>query len=151
MYALVENGSVVRYPYTVTDLRLANRQTSFPKQVSDEALLDFGLHKVEMSEAPVVSDSQILQEGTPVFDQAKQCWVQVFTVRDMTLNEVQQRNEIQADQIREERNMLLAKSDWTQLADSAADKVAWASYRQALRDIPSQAGFPLEINWPDQP
>jgi hypothetical protein len=30
-------------------------------------------------------------------------------------------------------------------------KVAWATYRQALRDVPSQAGFPWEVQWPTQP
>jgi len=40
------------------------------------------------------------------------------------------------------RNKLLQESDWTQLTDSPADKAEWAVYRQALRDITDQAGFP---------
>lgn len=35
------------------------------------------------------------------------------------------------------RNRLLAESDWTQLPDSPVDAVAWAEYRQELRDAPS--------------
>lgn len=49
------------------------------------------------------------------------------------------------------RNHLLANSDWTQLPDvplTAEQKAAWATYRQALRDVPAQAGFPENINWP---
>jgi hypothetical protein len=57
----------------------------------------------------------------------------------------------QATQVRAERNSKLAASDWTQLADSTADKAAWATYRQALRDITTQAGFPWTIDWPVQP
>ena len=53
--------------------------------------------------------------------------------------------------VRIERNAKLAETDWTQLADSSADKVAWATYRQALRDIPDQADFPITIIWPDKP
>lgn len=52
------------------------------------------------------------------------------------------------------RNALLAESDWTQLADvplSAEQKAAWAAYRQQLRDITDQAGFPQNINWPTKP
>lgn len=52
------------------------------------------------------------------------------------------------------RNALLADSDWTQLPDvplSAEDKAAWAAYRQQLRDITDQPGFPNEIVWPVQP
>jgi hypothetical protein len=53
--------------------------------------------------------------------------------------------------IRAERNRLLADSDWTQLADAPVDKAAWSAYRQALRDITSQSGFPLSIEWPAVP
>jgi hypothetical protein len=57
----------------------------------------------------------------------------------------------QAASIRRQRTQLLRDCDWTQIADSTADKTAWATYRQALRDIPSQAGFPWTITWPTQP
>ena len=56
----------------------------------------------------------------------------------------------QAKSIREQRNQKLKDSDWTQLADSTADKTAWATYRQALRDITAQSGFPWEVTWPTQ-
>ena len=52
---------------------------------------------------------------------------------------------------RQERNTLLAASDWTQVADAPVDRAAWADYRQALRNITSQAGFPENIIWPTQP
>ena len=57
----------------------------------------------------------------------------------------------QAKSVRASRNDKLKECDWTQLADSTADKDAWAAYRQALRDITSQAGFPWTIDWPEQP
>jgi hypothetical protein len=57
----------------------------------------------------------------------------------------------QAERVRADRNKRLADCDWTQLADSPVDKAAWATYRQALRDVPAQAGFPWTINWPTQP
>jgi len=53
--------------------------------------------------------------------------------------------------VRTERNAKLAETDWTQIIDSTADKAAWATYRQALRDITTQAGFPLTVEWPVQP
>jgi hypothetical protein len=53
-----------------------------------------------------------------------------------------------ADVVRAERNRLLDESDWTQLEDAIVDKQAWVDYRQALRDVPQQAGFPWTINWP---
>lgn len=57
----------------------------------------------------------------------------------------------QAAQVRSTRKQMLADCDWTQLADSPADKTAWATYRQGLRDISAQAGFPWNVEWPAQP
>ncbi len=52
--------------------------------------------------------------------------------------------------VRVERNAKLAATDWTQVSDSPVDQAAWATYRQALRDIPSQSGFPNTVTWPDE-
>jgi hypothetical protein len=57
----------------------------------------------------------------------------------------------QAANVRNQRTQLLKDCDWTQIADSTADKTAWATYRQALRDITGQAGFPWTITWPKDP
>ena len=56
-----------------------------------------------------------------------------------------------SEQIRKERDALLAESDWTQVADAPVDQAAWATYRQELRDITSQEGFPHEVTWPQRP
>ena len=60
-------------------------------------------------------------------------------------------NDRKAAEVRAERTAKLAATDWTQITDSTADKAAWATYRQALRDITAQAGFPWTITWPDAP
>jgi hypothetical protein len=57
----------------------------------------------------------------------------------------------QAKAVRTQRGEKLKDSDWTQISDSTADKEAWATYRQALRDVTTQTGFPWTINWPTQP
>lgn len=59
-----------------------------------------------------------------------------------------------ASAVRAERDRLLTACDWTQLADSpldAASMALWQNYRQALRDIPQQAGFPDSVEWPEKP
>lgn len=56
-----------------------------------------------------------------------------------------------ATKVREDRDLKLVASDWTQVIDAPVDQAAWASYRQALRDIPEQEGFPNSINWPTEP
>ena len=60
-------------------------------------------------------------------------------------------NDRKAAEVRAERNTKLAATDWTQITDATADKAAWAIYRQALRDVTTQAGFPQTITWPDAP
>ena len=51
--------------------------------------------------------------------------------------------------VRNQRNSLIAATDWTQLPDVPQSiKFQWAPYRQALRDVPQQAGFPFNVVWP---
>ena len=57
----------------------------------------------------------------------------------------------QAKVIRDKRNRLLAACDWTQINGAPVDPTVWATYRQDLRDITAQAGFPWNITWPEQP
>jgi hypothetical protein len=57
----------------------------------------------------------------------------------------------QATSVRQQRGEKLKDSDWTQVADAPVDKAAWATYRQALRDVTGQEGFPWTITWPTQP
>ena len=59
-----------------------------------------------------------------------------------------------AAQLRATRALLLSACDWTQLADAplaSEPRAAWAVYRQALRDVPQQPGFPADVAWPAPP
>ncbi len=56
-----------------------------------------------------------------------------------------------AGEIRAQRDELLRLSDYTQLPDVPKDAAVWATYRQALRDIPAQEGFPETATFPDRP
>lgn len=56
-----------------------------------------------------------------------------------------------AAETRAKRNALLATSDWTQVLDAPVDQAAWATYRQALRDITAQVSFPQRVIWPAAP
>jgi len=59
-------------------------------------------------------------------------------------------NDRAAAQVREERDEKLAATDWRASVDLTLS-TEWANYRQALRDVPSQAGFPNTITWPSEP
>lgn len=57
-----------------------------------------------------------------------------------------------ADAARAQRNRALSATDFIVLSDAPyADKSAWCAYRQALRDVPEQEGFPRSIDWPAAP
>lgn len=58
------------------------------------------------------------------------------------------------ESVRSKRNILLRESDWTQLPDtrlSAQDVLKWKTYRQQLRDLPAQDGFPGSAVFPQKP
>lgn len=83
------------------------------------------------------------------------------TFRDITSDEAAQKEadevsgrEMFKAEIRARRSGLLRDSDWSQLSDaqlSDAKRAEWSAYRQELRDLPMQPGFPTEITWPTAP
>lgn len=129
--------------YNLTQLRLDNPTTSFPKNISAEDLAAFNVYEVNVSQPPAVNNwTEDLQLSTPTKNGNK--WVASWNVI--------RKPELQvAFGIREARNEKLKECDWTQIADCTADKTAWANYRQALRDITSQPGFPYNVTWPTEP
>ncbi|MGE4195154.1 MAG: tail fiber assembly protein [Pseudodesulfovibrio sp.] len=67
---------------------------------------------------------------------------------------VDQSSPVLAAAVRDERDRLLAACDWTQMPDSPLDddtQAAWTAYRQALREVPEQPGFPVSVEWPAEP
>lgn len=60
-------------------------------------------------------------------------------------------NEQKWEQIKLWRNAELARTDWTQIADAPTNKEAWATYRQALRDLPAQGGLADDAEFPNAP
>ena len=74
----------------------------------------------------------------------------VKVVREMTPEEVEAAKPT-AEQVRRERDSLLKNSDFRMITDAPWDTTAWATYRQALRDITTQEGFPTDVVWPTEP
>jgi len=59
---------------------------------------------------------------------------------------------LDAEAKRAERDHYLTESDWTQNRDvTLSNDTDWKTYRQALRDIPTQSGFPNSVSWPTKP
>lgn len=78
----------------------------------------------------------------------------VWVEPDLEPESVEETEEEVAQRVRSIRDVLLASSDWIVVkAYESGTPVpdAWVSYRQALRDITEQAGFPYEVTWPTKP
>ena len=151
-YALLKpDGSLDRYPYTLTDLRLSNKGTSWPKVISDEVAASFNVYRVTPTPQPA-SDYSVNLERTAV--KVNGTWIEQWIETPATPEEIAERTAAKASEIRADRNQRLADCDWTQLADSPLDldgKLAWQLYRETLRMVPEQADFPWEVQWPSQP
>jgi len=134
-------------------------KTSFPRQISEATLNDFGADIV--FEGPQATGGTVYQysqrDGVEQLDgkwYTKYILGPVFTGDTAVADEAAYKAMKDAEQaatVRASRTEKLKDCDWTQIADSTADKTAWATYRQALRDITSQAGFPWTITWPESP
>lgn len=141
--AIINNGSVIKvghyrslFPYTV-----------FPDSgPTDGWLVDNSCMKVNLFK-PHDAATEMLVPSSPYIEGN---WVYTVIVRSKTAEEVQADVNARAAQKRAERNRLLAASDWTQVLDAPVDRTAWAAYRQQLRDITEQEGFP-DIELPKDP
>lgn len=78
-------------------------------------------------------------------------WYTKWSVADMDQEAKDALDTTQAISVRKQRDEKLAECDWTQVADAPVNKTTWATYRQALRDITAQSGFPWTITWPTKP
>jgi hypothetical protein len=153
MYVKITNDSVDTYPYSVGQLRRDNPNTSFPKQIPSDMLESYGIYTVVYTDMPSIDDrtQKTEQEATPTLIDGS--WTVGWTTTDKTAEETQQWDDNIAAGNRSKRNALLTESDWTQVADAPVDATAWATYRQALRDITTHANWPnlFEADWPVKP
>ena len=147
-YAKIENNEIVEYPIYQGDLKVL---VGYVDNLDIPFECPEGYVVVEESPYPTVqiNATQTIVDDTPQIIDGK--WTRVWTIRELTQEELDFRSQRQSNEVRETRNKLLSGTDWTQLADSPIDGNIWLDYRQALRDIPQQQGFPWEIKWPSIP
>jgi hypothetical protein len=140
-----ETGAVV----TDSEFRAMFPNTGFPVQLTEAIINDFGGDVVFNGPQAQPTRYQVaFRDGVEQIDGK---WYSKFGVSDMDAEGITATDSAQAQAVRSDRNTKLSASDWTQVADAPVDKAAWATYRQALRDISGQAGFPWTITWPTQP
>lgn len=143
LIAKVENGNVVG---------VIDHREVFNGMPSDEQLAQSSYMKVNLWRDHDRL-TQRLEKSTPVIEGE---WVYTVSVRDMTAEEIQADKDSAMSQIRSDRNRFLSDSDYTQIPDNPNPKKSeWATYRQALRDLPANVtgdprtfkDFPKNPDW----
>lgn len=108
--------------------------------------------KYTLTTKPVVDHTKNVMEGpVRVTGPGPHNRFQTWVIVDASPEEIQERTLKESEGLRLKRDNLLSECDWTQLPDSQVDKAAWATYRQALRDVPQQPEFPWKVIWPTKP
>ena len=152
-YVLAPNQTVQIFPYSARELRRDNPNVSFPSNPSDSTLADWNVFPVADRPAPSFDPAtESCNQVNPTLENGE--WVTTWQVSTVDADEISERLADESEFVRQDRNERLADCDWTQLADSplsSADKTAWASYRQQLRDVTAQSGFPWNVTWPSAP
>jgi hypothetical protein len=150
MYVKVEGGVVEAFPYEQRELKRDNPNTSFPRSMSDAQLAEYGLYPVSPREIPQPFDplTQNAEVINPVLETG--VWVQTWSITAASSSEIEQRTADLIQNLKGQRDQYLSETDWMALSDNTLTS-EWASYRQALRDITSQGGFPFSVTWPTKP
>jgi hypothetical protein len=145
MYIKLNNGVIEKYPYSINELKKDNLQTSFPEDISDEMLVTWNVFPVKQTPQPSYDYlTQTVTEKQPVNNNG---WTQVWEVINLPLDKA-------SANVRERRDYLLSECDWVVIKSIETDVPeieSWKTYRQALRDVPSQTGFPYSVVWPIKP
>ena len=152
-YLLASNNAVLKFPYSLEELRSDNPQTSFPLEMSAEELAEWGVYSVEEQNPPAYNEQTESIELQPP-SLVNGVWVQGWLIAQASAEEIERRTIGLAVLIRQTRNNFLAKTDYTQLNDYQGTNVQILEIRncrQLYRDIPAQTGFPWDIDWPAIP
>lgn len=141
---------------TETEYRKQHPNMSFPLTMSEASWNDLGVDVVYPGKEPTSTNpyQHPVRDGVEFIEGKWYSKYVLGPVFETPEQEQQYKAQIDADKariVRSERDSKLTSCDWTQVSDAPVDKQAWALYRQALRDVPTQPGFPWDIQWPVEP
>ncbi len=141
MHLKIKNG--IPEAYSIEQLRRDNPSTSFPEAPGDSLLAKYDVYPFYQADYPV-TDWMTVRVVPGDFEKDKAGkWFQPYTTEQLPLEDAS-RN------VRGQRDAFLQQTDWMALSDNIMSD-GMKAYRQALRDITSQVGFPYNVNWPVKP
>lgn len=148
-YLRIIDGEIT-YPYTIKDLYSDEKNTSFKSGMTTTDFEDWGVYEVTITPKPTDYTKNV-SEGTPILVSGS--YQQVWNETDKTESEISASIELKWQEVREQRNVLLSETDWTQFQDSpitGSKLTEYQTYRQELRDITTNDN-PFTLVWPTQP
>ena len=151
-YVKVTEGTVDQYPYTISALKSDNPNTSFPKDISDSALNEWGVFSVASASPPDYdANTQYLSEGTPALVDG--VWTGTWEVNTRTTEEQTIWDNSAITGNKAIRDAKLAETDWWALPDTPTMTTEQTLYRQQLRDITTHSNCPhlQDSDWPNKP
>ena len=154
MFVKVKNGAVEKYPYTVGDLRRDNPNTSFPRTIPEATMARYDMYPVVQEPSPSFDPlTQKVRVGSLPVLQAG-VWIMTKSVVAFTSEQIAVNDAAKAKEVRAKRDKLLAETDWVVIMHTEKGTnipLVWEVYRQALRDITGQSGFPHSVTMPVKP
>jgi hypothetical protein len=149
----IKDGVAANYPVTLQNFKALHPKVSFPKVITPEIVEPYGFGVYRRTDAPDTPTHSKVVEDAP--QKGKDgVWVQSWRIDPMTADEVTVADAKKALQVRSRRDGLLQESDWVVIKSYERGEnipAEWELYRQALRDITAQAGFPYSVEWPTKP
>ena len=156
---------------TQGEIRRSMPNTSLPRVWTSSICDSLGIDPVLAAPAPAASGEYKVVSRNGVVQDANGNWVEAYVERDMfadyvdedgvTVTKTEQEQAYTATKdaeaataARATRDGLIASCDWMAIKafeGGTTVSTEWATYRQALRDVSAQAGFPNDITWPTQP
>jgi len=122
--------------------------TSLPQQLTEALINELGGDVVfEGQQASPTRYQTAFADGV---EQVDGKWYTKYSVAEMSAEAIATKDAEQSTSVRKQRDDKLAATDWRYRRDQTTTQ-AWDDYCQALRDVPSQSGFPWEVTWPTQP
>lgn len=157
-FALIKNGQVAEYPYSLTTFRATNPNVSLPESPTEAQLNEQGIYTVYPTPIPQYNHvTQNCTEGTPKNTANK--WYQVWVVSPATPEEIAAR-EAQARQVnKQQAEQLLQATDWTATVDInnpqysnpyLGNQDAFLAYRSQVRQIAVNPPITVDV-WPTKP
>ena len=156
MYRIKSTGEIK----SQGEVRKMFPNVSFPKIWDDGVCNQFGIDPIFESPTPTTTRYQLANKNGVEFKNGKWMWAWTIgptftsneeaTAAEQEAAYIQRIDNEQADRVRADRDKKLLATDWRFRSDMNPSQ-AWIDYCQALRDIPTQEGFPWDITWPEEP